>query len=260
MTDDETPLDRAMRLADGEATDGRAVDALLNAELYLLLDGPAGDAAPRPTVLALEAGPTALAFDREERLAAFADGADYLALPGRALAALLAERGLNLAVNPGVAASELFHGADALAWMAGATALRAEAGEARLTTLARPPAEAAPAALLSALDAKLAALGAAVAEAWLVSAETGAAGGGPRLALVLVERGAWGAGEAGETHRAALARAVGETARLAGAEIDALFAAEGPLLAAARRVGLGFEPEAPAAPTPRAQQGPPRLR
>jgi hypothetical protein len=255
MTDaaEETALDRAMRLAAGEATDGRAVDALLNAELYLLLEGPVGDGPARPRVLELEAGPTALAFDREERLAAFGAGDDYLAAPGRDLAALLAERGLNLAVNPGVAPSELFHGAEALAWMA--TAMRAEAAEARLSGLGRP--DGAGEALIAALDAKLAALGVALREAWLVSAE---AEGSRRLALLLVERGTWGAGEAAEVHRGALARAVGETARLIGAEIDVGFAAEGPLRTAARRVGLGFEPPAPEAAGPRRAEGPPKLR
>lgn len=246
----ETALDRAMALAGGDAADGRAVDALLNAELCLLLEGPAEAGPPRPLLLELEAGPTALAFDREERLAAFGGGAHYLAAPGRDLVALLAERGLNLAVNPGVAPSELFHGVEALAWMARAVALRAVAEEARPAALGAP--RGAPEALLSALDAKLAALGAALAEAWLV--ETDGA-----LLLLAVERGRWGAGEAGEAHRAGLARALGETGRLSGAELAVAFAAEGPLLAAARRVGVGFEAPLPEAPAPR-REGPPRLR
>ncbi|MFO7854943.1 MAG: SseB family protein [Paracoccaceae bacterium] len=252
-TGEETALDRAMRLSGGDATDGRAVDALLNAELFLLLEAPAEDGPPRPRVLPLEAGPTALAFDREERLAAFGDGAHYLAAPGRDLAALLAERGLNLAVNAGVAPSELFHDAAALAWMA--TAVRAEAAEARLSALGRP--DGASEALIAALDSKLAALGAALREAWLVSA---VADDERRLALLLVERGVWGAGDAAEAHRGALARAVGETARLAGATLEVGFAAEGPLLEAARRVGLGFEPPAPQTAAPRRREGPPRLR
>lgn len=248
---EETALDRAMARAEGDATDGRAVDALLNAELCLLLEGPVEDGPPRPVVLQLEAGPTALAFDREERLAAFGAGAHYLAAPGRDLVALLAERGLNLAVNPGVAPSELFHDAEALGWMARASALRAVAEEARPAALGPP--SGAPEALLSALDAKIAGLGPALAEAWLVESD-----GAPLL--LAVERGRWGAGEAGEAHRAALARALGETGRLAGVDLAVAFAAEGPLLAAARRVGLGFEGPAPETPAGPRREGPPRLR
>ena len=51
----------------------------------------------------------------EQRLAAFAGGeAAYAEVSGRLLAGLLAGEGVHLAVNPGVAPSELFHEAAAL--------------------------------------------------------------------------------------------------------------------------------------------------
>ena len=267
MSGAETPLDRAMRAAGGDATDGRAVDALLNAELLLWLEAPAEGGRLRPRVLPLEAGPTALAFDTEDRLAAFAGEADYAALPGRALATLLAGEGLHLAVNPGVEASELFHDRAALAWMAQASSLRAEGLAARIETVG-PPAEATE-SLIAALDAKLAALAPALSEAWLAGARH--EGGERRLLLALAERGAWGPGEAGETHRAALVRAVSETARLAApdAPLDVAFPSpDSALMTAARRVGLGFELPAPdPAPARAAREAPganpakpPRLR
>ena len=117
---DETGLDRAMRESGGDAAAGRAVDALLSSQLFLLLDEAhleedgAADRL-RPKTLPLEAGETALAFDTEERLAAIAGGeAADAEVSGRLLAGLLAGEGVHLAVNPGVAPSELFHEAAAL--------------------------------------------------------------------------------------------------------------------------------------------------
>ncbi|MEM1314755.1 MAG: SseB family protein [Pseudomonadota bacterium] len=267
----ETALDRAMRESGGDAARGRAVDALLSSQLFLLLDdshldeGEPGDRL-RPKTLPLEAGETALAFDTEERLAAFAGGeAAYAEVSGRLLAGLLAGEGVHLAVNPGVAPSELFHEAAALRWMAEATAAETVSEEAALGAVA-PPA-AASEALAAALDAKLAALAAGLAEAWLVQTE---GADGPRLILALRERGTWGDDAAAERHRTALARALGETARLAAPEGPPLEAAFPPESAAAawaaiRKAGLGFELPAPAAPrTPTAPgsdpEKPPRLR
>ncbi|MDF2233288.1 SseB family protein [Albimonas sp. CAU 1670] len=257
MTDaPETPLDRAMRLAGGDVADGRVVDALLNARLCLLLkEAPGEDGALSPLMLELEAGPTALAFDDEARLAAFGGGEDYAEVPGRALIGMLAGQGVNLAVNPGVAPSELFHGAEALDWMAQVSAAEAQGAEGRIEALSAP--RGASEALISALDVKLAALGAWLSEAWLVTAATPE---GPRLALALAERetGAPQAGRAleaaAEARRRAVVLAVSESARLADPEtsLEVFFApADAPALAAARRTGLGFEipePEAPAVP------------
>ncbi|MGR3783969.1 MAG: SseB family protein [Albimonas sp.] len=257
MTDaPETPLDRAMRLAQGDVADGRVIDALLNARLCLLLkEAPGPDGALSPLLLELEAGPTALAFDEEARLASFGGGEDYAEIPGRALIGMLTGRGVNLAVNPGVAPSELFHGAEALEWMAQVSAAEARDAEGRISALSAP--RGADEALISALDAKLAALGAWLAEAWLVSAQTPE---GPRLALALAERpsDAPAAGRAleaaAEARRRALVLAISESARLAAPDVplEIFFApAEAPVMAAARRAGLGFEipePEAPAAP------------
>jgi hypothetical protein len=266
MTDapeeEETPLDRALRLAGGDAADGRAVDALLNSELRLLLDGPAEGDRARPRILELESGPTALAFDTDARLAAFAEGADYVELPGRMLAGMLAGEGVALAVNPGVAPSELYHDAAALGWMTQAAAAQAEVAGARIETIGPP--RAASGALIAALDAKLAALAPLLAEAWL--AEAAHDGGETRLLLVLREpeaahlTGKKALDAAQEARRRALALAASESARLAapdGPSLDALFAGEGePALAAARRFGLGFELPTPAAPEAPAASAP----
>lgn len=249
-----TPLDAAMARADGDAADGGVVDALLNAELLLLLEAPADGGRIRPRVLELEAGPTALAFDTEMRLAEFAAGEDYVALPGRTLAEMLGAQGLNLAVNPGVAPSELFHAADALVWMTQAAAAELEGAETRLSEFAPP--RLASEGLVAALDAKLAGLAARLEEAWLVEGRE--ADGARRLLMILREaappaQGPRPLAAAAEAGRAALARAVAETARLADPEgpgLDAMFSDENaPALHAARRFGLRFDlPKAAARP------------
>lgn len=264
-TEAETPLDLAVRRAgEDAAASGPVFDALFNAELVLLLEEEPRDDRLRPALLELESGPTALAFDTVERLAAFADRpAPYAAMPGRALVSLLASgesdgRSLSLAVNPGVAPSELFYGPEALAWAVEFLAERPAEEDARI--LGFGPPRGASEALLAALDAKLAAMSVALAEAWLVQAEF--EGKPPGLLLALRMRAPGGEG--------GVAQAAVETARLAdpdGAGLDVAFANEGdPLLENARRAGLGFElPEpkpvrrAPAAPGSDPDR-PPRLR
>jgi len=246
----ETPRDAALRGSGGDASAGRAVDVLLSSILLVWLEGPAEEGPPKPRMLPLEAGPTAIAFDSEARLAEFAGGpADYAEMPGRLLVRLLAEGGANLAVNPGVSEWEVFHATDALEWMVQASGV--EAASAAASGAVGSPRSAGE-ALVQALDAKLAALGPALVEVWLAERRTGEVAS---PLLVVRERGAWGEGEAGDRHRAALAAALGETARLAAPDaldMEVAFAAEGEaLLVAARRLGLGF-----ALPEPKDRTGP----
>ncbi|SET41034.1 SseB family protein [Oceanicella actignis] len=267
MTDPRpTALDAAFARAGGDQSAGAVFDALFNSEMLLMLtEEPQGDSIS-PVLLALEAGPTALAFDRVERLAAFVDRpAPYAAMPGRALVSLLAARAesgapVNLAVNPGVAPSELFYDAEALRWAAGILAQAPARAQAQRLTAVEPP-RAAPRALLEALDAKLAALSPVLAEAWLVGVREEGAPDAARLAVVARLRAPGAEGPA--------AQAIAETGLLAdpGAPpLDVAFAEEGDaLLSRARAAGLGFaiapppEPRRPAAPGADPDR-PPRLR
>lgn len=262
--DAETPLDRALRLAGGDATDGRAVDALLGTELLLLLEAPMQGDRLRPVILELEAGPTALAFDEETRLAAFGAGPDYAALNGLAMARMLGGQGLNLAVNPGVAPSELFHEAAALTWMADAAEAETRAEASRVGRLGPP--RAAPEALITALDGRLAALAEYLAEAWLVEAAPTEYEAAPTLLMILRERpgldlaGKKALDAAAEARRQAMVSALARSARLAspdGPDFATMFVEEtAPALLAARRFGLGFELPAPAAPRAAAPSAP----
>jgi SseB protein N-terminal domain len=79
---------------------------LADAELFVLLDGEAGDDQVTPRLFDLEEGPVVLAFDQEERLAAFVGGpAPYAALPGRVIAGQLAGQGVGLGLNIGAPSS-----------------------------------------------------------------------------------------------------------------------------------------------------------
>lgn len=262
MSGEETPLDAAFRAMEAAPDDLAARllfhERLMDAELFVPLDAEAEEEPPRPQVFALDEGPFVLAFDRDLRLAAFLDApAPYAALSGRGLMAALSGRGIGVALNPAVAPSQTLLTPEAVAWLA---AMAAEA-PARTSARARAvtPPRGAPAALIAALDTKLAAMAGLAPAAWLVTLEL--ADGTPRLTLAVA--GAPAAAEPG------IAEAVAEAVRFCGAEgaeLDVTFLGCGsPALAAIERVGLRFDPPAPPPPTPAAAPGsdprrPPILR
>lgn len=258
----ETPLDRAhagMEAAPGDdALRLRFFDALAGAELFLLLETEAEGEEIAPRTFPVEGTAYVLAFDTEERLAAFAGGiAPYAAMSGRALAPMLAGQGLGLALNPEVAPSSTVLPPEALDWFAATLAGRPAEHEARPVSVA-PPADV-PEALLSALDAKLATAAGLAREAWLVRVAYADGRDGHLLAVGGARPGA----EPG------IARAVGEALTFSGVEageLDVAFLGDGdPVMARIARVGLRFDlprsapPDAPAAPGMDPDR-PPRLR
>lgn len=118
-----TPYDRAHAAMEADPENEAArlavFDRLADAELFLLLEEePEGDDI-RPQVFETEEGDFVLAFDLEERLAAFSDGepAPYAALPGRVIAQHLAGEGVGLGINLGVADSAFLLPPEALEWL-----------------------------------------------------------------------------------------------------------------------------------------------
>lgn len=231
----ETPLDRAWLAAEeDEAARPRFWDLFAASELFLAIDpgSLSGDGPPRPLLFPVEGIETGLAFDTELRMAGFLGEAAHLTLSGRAAVGMFAGTGAQLGLNLGDAPSATVLPAEALDWAAAALRQPVETVEAAGASFA-PPAGATP-ALLTALDAKLNALGPAVSEAWLV-ADAG------RLLLCVAMRtpGA----------EAAAVAALAETARFAGGDEAAFdiaaLAANDARLEAIRRVGLGFEPQDP---------------
>jgi hypothetical protein len=190
----ESALDRAHRAMEAAPEDEAArlayYRAFADAELCLLLERePEGDdLAPR--LVALDSGRAVLAFDGEERLAAFSDlPLPYAALPGRVIAQALAGQGAAIGVNLAGGPGAFLMPAEAVDWLADALARRPS------VVAAEPVAWHAPARpdLAARLADRLAGFGALAARAWLA----GAAHADGRKALTLVfEDAAPGAEEA----------------------------------------------------------------
>ncbi len=241
------PEDDALRL--------RFHERLLDAELMLPVAGEnegedGGAVAPR--VFDLSDGRFVLAFDRDERLAAFLEApTPFVALSGRRLVAGLAGRGIGIALNLGAPSAALLPAA-AVDWLAEIAAAPTEPAPQRPAGFLRP--RDVPARLLAALGPKLGAMAGVVAAAHLVATDRG----GLVLALAGVPEGA----------RDGVAAAVAEAVRLGGlAEgwLDVAFPEAGsPAAEAAARVGARLDLPVPKE-TPPAGPGmdparPPRLR
>jgi hypothetical protein len=258
-----TPLDAAHAAMTAAPEDDAARLAyyatLAACPLFLLLEGEAKGAVAAPRVFALEDGPMVLAFDTDERLAAFAEApVPYAALPGRAVAAALAGTGHALGINLGVADSAFVVPAAALDWLAATLARRPEVCE---VTAERPVGVAAPGEvpgpLLAALAGRLAGQGGA-ASAVLAGVRYADERVGRMLALI----------DADPAAEAALAQAAGEAILLAGegaGTIDLAFLrGDSPLARALARAGLNLDltppPSEPAPPPAPPGLRPPRLR
>jgi hypothetical protein len=258
----QTPLDHAHDAMQAAPEDDRArlgfFGRLADAELFVLLAAGPEEESLDPEIFAVEGNRYVLAFDHEERLAAFAGRpAAYAALPGRVLAAMLAGQGLGLGLNLG-APSETLLPAEALAWLAEALGQDGHAEEVARPEEIRPPVGL-PAALIEALAVKLVLAAGLARAAWLAGVTYEDGRRGHLLAFVGAAPGA----------EVALARAVSEALVFSGIEAGALDVAfletDDPTAARFGKVGLGFEiPEPAAARPPRAPGGdpdrPPRLR
>lgn len=234
----ETRLDRlwAAVQAEPDAEGGWLAfyESLATARLHLALES-AGATRIRPLLVTLEAGPAALAFDSEDRFAAaIARPTETAVLTGAELAALLAGQGIALALNPGAdAGCETVLEPGTLGWIA--EHLGAEPGEAAASGRIGPPPAPDP-ALLGALAQRIADLGGALAEAWLVA--LAAPGGAEAAELVLVVRLADGFASFERDVVATLAR-TGQI--LTSLPFAVAPSAEGDaLLGAARRHGIGI--------------------
>lgn len=237
MTDD-TPLDQAhaaMMAAPGEdAPRLRFFERLADAELFLLLAEDSDGVTIRPAIFRLAEGDVALAFDREDRLAAFSDAAvAYAALPGRIVARELAGQGLGLGLNLGVAPSSFLLDANGLGWLDRTLGHGPDRAEARPVAFHKPLGL--PEALLCALDQKLARLAGLASFAILVGVTYEGGRRGHMLAIT-------GAAPDAEP---ALAKAVSEALIFSGldaGELDVAFLDEGaPTLSAIAAMGLRFD-------------------
>lgn len=248
-----TPIDAAFAeqeaAPEAEGPRLRFHERVLDSELFLLLDAEPEGTRLRPRIFDLEEGRFVLAFDRDDRLAAFLDGpAPYAALAGRRLVEMLAGQGIGIGLNLGETPSATLMTAEAVLWMNGLVASAPVEASGAARRIAAP--REAPPELIAALDPKLATMAEVIGAAYLVTAEYAGGRGGLLLALVDVP----------EAAQAAVARAIAEAVRFCGldeARLDVTFlGAESGSLAAFRREGLAFELPRIAVPEPKAPVAP----
>lgn len=257
-----TPLDlahAAMQAApDDDAARLRFFERLADGELFLALSEEARGDTLSPQLFEVEEGRFVLAFDREERLARFADGpAPYAALSGRVLARMLAGQGIGLGLNLDVAPSSILIPAPAMDWLDDTLGQAPDAVEARIAVV-HPPAGL-PEALIAALEAKLVTAAGLARAACLVGVTYKDGGRGHLLGFV----------DAVADAQPALAKAASEALIFSGIEAGVMdvgfFAATDPVAARMQAVGLRFDLPQPKAAPERAAPGsdpdrPPILR
>lgn len=233
-----TPLDlahAAMEAApDDDAARLRFFERLADSELFILLDKEPEGERISPQVFDTGEGQFVLVFDRQERLAQFADRiVPYAALSGRVIAQMLAGQGIGLGVNLEVAPSSILIPEAAMGWLAETLSHAPGEVEASISEV-RPP-KGLPEVLLTALDAKLATAAGLAQTAYLAAVTYESGGSGHLLAFIGTTEGA----------EAALAKAAGEALTFSGIEAGALdvgfFAASEEISARLSRVGLRFD-------------------
>ncbi|MEB8387808.1 SseB family protein [Rhodobacteraceae bacterium KMM 6894] len=210
---------------------------LAGSELYLLLESEPSPGSDQitPQVFDVEGDSYALAFDTAERLAGFAGApAPYAALPGRALAGMLATGGIGLGLNLDVAPSAILIPPEALTWLRDTLGGDSPGAATTRPDMVQAPGNLPP-SLLQALDSALARMAGLAQQAFLA----GAVYPGGVQGHILMFIGA--IPEAEE----ALTRAVSEALVFSGIEAGALdvgFAAPDSALAdRLGRVGLRFD-------------------
>ncbi len=230
--------------------------ALAEAELFLLLTEQSDGETAEPMLVDPGSGPMALAFDTEERMAAFTgQEAAFLALSGRQVSELLSNEGIGLAFNLETEFETAFD-AETLNWLT--TVSGSPETQDALPAEVHPPKEI-HSDLLAAIDRKLA-MAAGYAEIAVLAEATFADGSRSHLLAVL---------DCAPQAQGPLAHAIGEAMAFMGfgaGWLDVAFLeANHPVAEKMLRVGLQFElPRLKAAPAPSAPgmdpDKPPKLR
>lgn len=240
-----TPLDTAhdaMTAApDDDAARLRFYERLADSELFLLLTQEAKGDNIDPEVFVVADGSFVLAFDREDRLAEFAErAAPYAALSGRVIALMLAGQGIGLGLNLNIAPSSILIPATAVDWLHQTLGHAPDEVEAKIAAFIAP--KGLPEILITALDTKLATATGLATSAYLVGVEYDGGGRGHMLGFVDALEGA----------QNALAKAVNEALTFSGIEVGALdvgfFAASDPISAKLAKSGLRFDLPKPLTP------------
>jgi len=178
-----TTLDLAMvKKQSGDEANLGFYARLLESEMFMILEDEVGEDAARPLVLDTSDCAVALIFDTEERLAEFAgEPVPYLALSGRKMVAMLAEKDIGIGVNLG-SVSETVLPPDIINWLAKNLGSKDSIEQEKPVEISAPISV--PEALIKALDQKLANMSGVVSAAYLVAVEYETGGKSHMLALV----------------------------------------------------------------------------
>lgn len=243
----ETPLDHAHANMEASPQDEvlrlRFYERLADAELFLILEEEVSGDIARPSIFETADGNFALVFDREDRLAEFADApTPFVAMSGRRITKLLASEGVGIGLNLGVAPSSTLLPAAVIDW------LQETLGAKTTLTTAMPEQYFAPyglpESLIMALDTKLANMSGVVAAAHLVGVKYTDGQMGHMLALLDVSVAA----------REGVAEAISEALQFSGidaGQLDVAFPERGNAnIEQLTKLGLGFEIPALILPEP----------
>jgi len=181
---DPTPLDTAHAAMTASEDDDTArlrfYERIADVELFMLLEAEPDDDQISPVLLDDQ---YVLVFDRAARLADYVGAhAPYVALSGRAIAGMLDGQDLGMAVNVGVAPSEILLPAGAVAWLRDTLSHAPGEVEAKISQVLPP--KGLPETLITAIDEKLATATGMAAGAFLVGVEYDGGGRGHLLAFV----------------------------------------------------------------------------
>lgn len=257
-----TPIDTAHARMEANVNDDNArlafYERLMDGEMFLLLETESDGRNIRPDLFTVDDQTYALIFDREERLAEFAEKiVPFAALSGRTIVAMLDGQDIGLGINLAVAPSSTLLPPSAITWMAQTVSAAPTEAEAKPTEIF-PPAKL-PETFLTALDAKLATMAGLADIAYLAQVEYDTGARASVIAFVNARPDA----------QNAIARAISETLIFSGIEagsLDVLFlTASDAICAKLAKMGLRFdlpkleEPSAPSAPGMDPSK-PPKLR
>lgn len=249
-----TPLDQTHAAMETVPDDDSArlafYDCLAGSELFLLLEQ---ENTETPRLFETAEGRFVLAFDREDRLTSFTEGAaPYAALSGRALANMVENQDVGLGLNLGVAPSSILIPAGAIAWLN--ETLAAKPSELDATPQHFAPPMGLPENLLTSLDTKLAAAEGLATKAYLAAVTYHGNRRGHLLAII----------DAVPDARPALARAVSDAVVFSGidaGELDVAFlAASDTATEKLAKVALRFDLPTRQKPEPPDPTIPPKLR
>ena len=166
-----TPIDAAHAEMeanpDNDTARLRFYERLIDAELFMLLEAEPDGRNINPDLFQVGGQEVALVFDREERLADFAERiVPFASLSGRSIVAMLNGKNIGLGLNLSVSPSSIILPPDVIVWMSKTISIEPAQTEAKLKEVFPPTLL--PEEVITALDSKLATMAGFAEIAYLV--------------------------------------------------------------------------------------------